>query len=157
MIPPSLIKFYTLPHSLWKYKWHPELLSGKMLRRYSVRLRIYSWPMIYLPPHWRLRTPSLISSGDVGRRQQIGTLHLLEDAIGGFLHMSENDCVLHISEDANWQSGFTEAGCLWWLRQSLDLLAQSFEGTGRIVCMFIFRKKIYRPHCKRYILDSVLI
>ena len=48
----------------------PRVLSGKMLRRYSVRLRIYSWPMIYLPLHWRLQTPSLIPSGDVGRRQQ---------------------------------------------------------------------------------------
>ena len=70
MVSPNLIKFYTLPPSLWKYKWHPGLLSGKMLRRYSVHLRIYSWPMKYLPPHWGLRTPSLVSSGNVGRRQQ---------------------------------------------------------------------------------------
>ena len=41
-----------------------------MLRRYSVRLRIYSWFMKYLPPPWRLRASSLSFSGDVGRHQQ---------------------------------------------------------------------------------------
>ena len=73
------------PPSLRKYKWHPGLLSGKMLRRYFVRLRIYSWPMIYLPPHWCLRTPSLISSGDVGRRQQEATRKL---KVSGGTHQS---------------------------------------------------------------------
>ena len=47
---PRLIKFFTPPPSLLKYKWHPGLLSGKMLRRYSVRLCIYSWFIKYLPP-----------------------------------------------------------------------------------------------------------
>ena len=38
-----------------------------MLQRYSMRLRIYSWFMKYLPPPWRLRASSLSFSGDVGR------------------------------------------------------------------------------------------
>ena len=45
----------------------PRLLSGKMLRRYSVRYRIYSWPMIYLPPKFAFAG---VIAGDVGRRQQ---------------------------------------------------------------------------------------
>ena len=71
---PNLIKFFTPPPSLRKYKWHPGLLLGKMLRRYSVRLRIYSWPVKYLPSHWCLRASSLIPSGDAGRRQHTPTL-----------------------------------------------------------------------------------
>ena len=44
---------YILSHSspsLRKYKWHPGILPGKMLQRYSVHLRIYSWFMKYCHP-----------------------------------------------------------------------------------------------------------
>ena len=34
----------------------------------------------------------------------IDTLHLSEDAIGSFLHRSEDNCVLHMLEDASWES-----------------------------------------------------
>ena len=68
----NLVKLFMLPPFLWKYKWHSGLLLGKMLRRYSMRLRIYSWLMNYLPPHWCLRVSLLSSSSDVGRCQQWG-------------------------------------------------------------------------------------
>ena len=44
---------YILSHSspsLRQYKWHPGILPVKMLQRYSVRLRIYSWFMKYCHP-----------------------------------------------------------------------------------------------------------
>ena len=62
----SLIKFYTLPPSMRKYKWHPSILPGK-IQRYSVRLRIYSWFMKYCHP--KLASAGVIA-GDVGRHQQ---------------------------------------------------------------------------------------
>ena len=54
------------PPSLRKYKWHPGILPGKMLQRYSVRLWIYSWFMKYCHP--KLMSTDVIA-GDVGRRQ----------------------------------------------------------------------------------------
>ena len=60
--------YFHSPSSLWKYKWHPSILPDKMLQRYSVHMRIYSWFRKYLPPigvYGRHRW--LISGG--GRRQ----------------------------------------------------------------------------------------
>ena len=62
--------YFHSPPSLRKYKWHPGILPGKILQWYSVRLRIYSWFMKYMPPPWHLRVSSLTFSSDVGRRQQ---------------------------------------------------------------------------------------
>ena len=47
---PLIYIFSHSPPSLRKYKWHPGILPSKMLMQYSVRLRIYSWFMKYLPP-----------------------------------------------------------------------------------------------------------
>ena len=55
------------PPSLRKYKWHPGILPGKMLQRYSVCLRNYSWFMKYYHP--KLASVDVIAS-DVGMRQQ---------------------------------------------------------------------------------------
>ena len=57
---------HSLP-SLRKYKWHPGILPGKMLQRYYVHLRIYSWFMKYCHP--KLASAGVIV-GDVGSRQQ---------------------------------------------------------------------------------------
>ena len=47
---------------------------GKMLQRYSVRLRIYSWFMKYCHP--KLASAGVIA-GDVGRRQQSSKVEFL--------------------------------------------------------------------------------
>ena len=60
------ISSQSLP-SLRKYKWYSGILPDKMLYRYSVRLRIYSWFMKYCHP--KLASVGVIA-GDVGRRQQ---------------------------------------------------------------------------------------
>ena len=65
---PLIYIFSHSPPSLRKYKWHPGILPGKMLQRYSVRLRIYSWFMKYCHP--KLASAGVIA-GDVGRRQQV--------------------------------------------------------------------------------------
>ena len=54
------------PPSLRKYKWLPGILSAKMLQRYSVHLRIYSWFMKYCHP--KLASAGVIA-GDVGRHR----------------------------------------------------------------------------------------
>ena len=54
-----------------------------MLQRYSVRLRIYSWFMKYLPLPWRLQASSLSLNGNVGRRQQSAQYKVWENNFGG--------------------------------------------------------------------------
>ena len=79
----------------------PRLLSGKMLWWYSMRLRIYSWPMIYLPP--KLASAGVIAS-DVGRHQQctcIAAYHL------GTLDIQRMD-VKHVMLESNQKMVY------WW-------------------------------------------
>jgi hypothetical protein len=77
-----------------------------MLQRYSVRLRIYSWFLKYLPPPWRLRASSLPLSGDDGRRQQALTLIFWPGTASlDFIHMLIKDSVKRRAETCRTQAG----------------------------------------------------
>ena len=59
---------------LQKYKWHPGILPGKLLQRYSVRLWIYSWfrKYLHLTCHLRALLPmSIQPSSGAGTCQRV--------------------------------------------------------------------------------------